>query len=99
MDINNMKEAISQLLKQRNLNLPISDVEEKQVKGIVDKVKKRQSLSDEDRLKAVTLVSHFSKQLAPQQGQQLKAMLDQLMKNHKVSDKDKVALEEIKKML
>ncbi|KAB2952550.1 hypothetical protein F9B85_07745 [Heliorestis acidaminivorans] len=99
MDLNNVKDAIGQLLNQSKLNLPISDAEEKQVKGIVDKVKKKQSLSDEDRKKAVKLVSQFSKQLAPQQGQQLKAMLDQLMKAHKVSDKDKAALEQIKKML
>lgn len=99
MDLNNLKDALGQLLNQNKLNLPIGQEEEKQVGRIVDKLRNKQNLSDDDRHKAVKLVSQFSKQLSPDQSKQLKSLLDQLMKTQKISEKDQKALEQIKKML
>lgn len=99
MDLNNMKEVLSQFLNQNKLNLPVGKEEENQVGRIVDKLRNRQSLNDEDRQKAMQLVSQFSKHLSPEQGKQLKSMLEQLMETNKVSEKDQKALEQIKKML
>ncbi|MBC9782964.1 hypothetical protein GJ688_06450 [Heliobacillus mobilis] len=99
MDLNNLKEVLNQFMNQGNLNLPIGADQEKQVKGFMDKIKKRQGLSDADRSQAVQLVGQFAKHLGPEQSKQIKGMLDQLMKTQKVSDKDKKALDQIKKML
>ncbi|MCW2277411.1 hypothetical protein [Heliophilum fasciatum] len=99
MDAKNVKDAIQQLLNQKKGTISVDPEQEKQVRRITEKLRQKESLTDDDRSNAVDLVSQFSKHVSPQQAKQLRGLIDQLMSKNKVSEKDQKALEQIKKML